>query len=306
MTLELRTARAYVPGHITGLFRIYDTHPDPLYRGSRGAGFSISAGTLTTVTIIDAQKPMTTTRYNGEEIRALVTETVVAKLSEAYNMTLSVEVTHQSDLPIGVGFGASGAGALGTALSLATILDSDFNYTTAAQYAHSAEVVNHAGLGDVIAQTVGGVEVRTAAGAPGLGTVIMLPFPDDLVVVLAGSTGLDTKDVLTDPKERRMINLAGESLLDDLAKQLSFERICSASREFAASIDLETPRISAALSDLHKNNLTLSSQVMLGDSVFCICKSSNTEHAKSILAEYWKEHEIMETTISSNGGKVLQ
>ena len=302
----MRTARAYVPGHITGLFRIYDTHPNPLHRGSRGAGFSITAGTLTTVTVRDEQKPVITTTYNGEKIQALVTETVVAKLSEAYNMTLSVEVTHQSDLPIGVGFGASGAGALGTALSLASIIDSDLDYTTAAQYAHSAEVVNHAGLGDVIAQTVGGVEVRTVAGAPGLGTVIKIPCPDDLIVILAGSTGLDTQDILTDPEWREIINIAGEDLLDDLAKQLSFEKIFEVSRAFAASIDLETPRIIATLAALHKNGLTLSSQVMLGDSIFCICKQSNAEQAKSILREYWDENEIMETTFSSIGGKVLQ
>ncbi|MDF1538151.1 MAG: pantoate kinase [Candidatus Thorarchaeota archaeon] len=302
----MRTARAYVPGHVTGLFRIYDTHPDPLHRGSRGAGFSITAGTLTTVTVTDEQNSVITTTYNGEIIEAVVTETVVAKLSEAYNMTLSVEVTHQSDLPIGVGFGASGAGALGTALSLATIVDPNLDYTSAAQYAHHAEVVNHAGLGDVIAQTVGGLEVRTKAGAPGLGEVIRISHPDDLIVVLAGSTGLNTKDVLTDPKWREAINLAGEDLLDDLAKQLSFEHICEVSKLFAATIDLETPRIIPALATLHKNNLALSSQVMLGDSVFCICKQSNVEHAKSILREYWDEDEIMETTISSAGGQVLQ
>ena len=117
LTLELRTARAFVPGHITGLFRIHDTHSDPLRRGSRGAGFSISAGTLTTVTANEHQEPGITTIYNGQKIDALVTRTVVEKLSEAYGVALSVEVTHQSDLPIGVGFGASGAGALGTALA---------------------------------------------------------------------------------------------------------------------------------------------------------------------------------------------
>jgi pantoate kinase len=270
-----------------------------------GAGFSVSAGTLTTITVFDADEPTIATKYNERKIQALVTETVVEKLSEDYNMTLSAEITHESDLPIGVGFGASGAGALGTALALSSIISPELDFSSASQYAHHAEVVNHAGLGDVIAQTVGGVEIRTKAGAPGIGAVTKIPYPDDLTVLLAGSTGLHTKDVLTDPERRATINYVGDYLLDELSEKESLEKICKVSREFAASIDLEPPRIIGALADLHKNGLNLSSQVMLGDSVFCICNPSDTIQARSILAKYWEEQEIMETSISSTGGHVL-
>ena len=54
-TLNIRekTAHAFVPGHITGLFRIHDGHENPLYRGSTGAGFSVSVGTQTSVRITE-------------------------------------------------------------------------------------------------------------------------------------------------------------------------------------------------------------------------------------------------------------
>ncbi|MHA2423719.1 MAG: pantoate kinase [Candidatus Thorarchaeota archaeon] len=304
LTPDNRTARAFVPGHITGLFRIYDEHRDPLYRGSMGAGFSVSAGTLTTITVIETDEPMITTKYNERKIQALVTETVVEKLSEDFNVTLSVEITHESDLPIGVGFGASGAGALGTALALSSIVAPELDFISASQYAHYAEVVNHAGLGDVIAQTVGGIEVRTAPGAPGIGETSNIAIPEGRVVVLAGSTGLETKDVLTDPKSRERINNEGEKRIKSILANLSLERIVNHSKDFSKAIGLETPRIQSALTDLHASGFEMSSMVMLGDSVFSLCQESEVTVVESILRNYWDSNEIIDTTFSHKGGEL--
>ncbi|MFW9931027.1 MAG: pantoate kinase [Candidatus Thorarchaeota archaeon] len=305
MSPKARTAQAFVPGHITGLFRIFGEHEDPLYRGSKGAGFSISAGTLTSVTIREQTEPSITIEYNNARIDAAVTKTVVEQLMKAYDAILNVEVTHQSELPIGVGYGASGAGALGTALALSSLLDMDFDYIKAAQYAHSAEVVNHTGLGDVIAQTAGGLEVRTKPGAPGIGSVMNVPFPDGQSVVLAGSTSLETKKVLTNPEAQKRINRHGDSLIDDLIQDASLERIVNASRKFANAIGLMTPRIEDALEELDTHGYSLSSMVMLGDSVFCFCDESQIDHVSSILGHHWKPEEISTTNLSPSGGAIL-
>ncbi len=302
LTPKKRTARAFVPGHITGLFRIYDTPNDPLHSGSIGAGFSVAVGTLTTITVIETEESAIKTRYNERNIQALVTETVVEKLSEDYNVTLSAEVIHESDLPIGVGFGASGAGALGTALALSSILAPEMDFTTASQYAHYAEVVNHAGLGDVIAQTVGGIEIRTKAGAPGIGQILNVTIPDDVVVVLAGSTGLETKSVLTDPETRGRINIEGEKSIREINANPSLESIITQSKEFSNAIGLETPRIQSALTTLHAAGFDRSSMVMLGDSVFCFCGRNKISEVQSILNDYWDDNEILVTSFSKEGG----
>ncbi len=308
------TAQAFVPGHVTGIFRIYDTHSDPLQRGSMGAGFSISIGTLTTVTINENSKVEITTTYNGKLIDATVTRTVVERMLNEHKATLSVEVNHESDLPIGVGFGASGAGALGTALSLSSILDEDFNYTHAAQHAHYAEVIQRAGLGDVIAQTSGGLEIRIQPGAPGIGKVRKLECPSELAVVLAGSTGLETKNVLSDPLSRDRINQTGDSLLDDLlllpnlsttSQSHAYRKIVDASKEFSKRIGLMTPRIRDALTTLESEGFDMSSMVMLGDSVFCMCETDQTNEVESILENFWASNEILITNISDIGGRLL-
>lgn len=299
------TAQAFVPGHITGVFRIFDEMNDPLECGSIGAGFSVEIGTLTTVSVIENKSLEITTIYNDENIEANVTKAVVRRLVENYERQFKVIVTHKSSLPSGVGFGASGAGALGTALALGHLLDSSLSETTAATYAHRAEVENHTGLGDVIAQTLGGIEIRTHPGAPGVGKVVNIPLNLSQTVVLAGAPGLKTHDVLTNPKNRARINTAGDDLVRQIIDNPSIETFISCSREFTEYIGLSTDRVKASLRDLDDSGLNQSSMVMLGDSVFCFCDGQHSQSAVEILNKYWDESQIQTTNVSEKGGRLV-
>ena len=44
---NMTEATAFSPGHITGLFQVFDQSEDPLLQGSRGAGVSITQGVTT-------------------------------------------------------------------------------------------------------------------------------------------------------------------------------------------------------------------------------------------------------------------
>ncbi|MGY5871182.1 MAG: pantoate kinase [Candidatus Thorarchaeota archaeon] len=299
------TAQAFVPGHITGVFRIFDEKKDPLECGSTGAGFSVEIGTLTTVSAIENESLEITTIYNDENIDANVTKTVVKRLVENYERQFKVIVTHKSSLPSGVGFGASGAGALGTALALGHLLNSSMSETNAAAFAHCAEVVNHTGLGDVIAQTLGGIEIRTHPGAPGVGKVVNIPKNESQTVVLAGAPGLKTRDVLTNPENRARINAVGDDLVRRIIDSPSIETFISCSREFTESIGLSTDRVKASLRDLDDSGLNQSSMVMLGDSVFCFCDDHQSQTAVEILMKYWDTSQIQVTSVSEEGGRLV-
>ena len=299
------TAQAFVPGHITGVFRIFDEKKDPIECGSTGAGFSVEIGTLTTVSAIENESLEITTIYNDEHIDANVTKAVVRRLVENYERQFKVIVTHKSSLPSGVGFGASGAGALGTALALGHLLDSSLSETTAATYAHCAEVENHTGLGDVIAQTLGGIEICTHPGAPGVGKVVNIPKNESQTVVLAGAPGLKTRDVLTNPENRARINTVGDDLVSRIIDNPSIETFISCSREFTDSIGLSTERVKTSLRNLDDAGLNQSSMVMLGDSVFCFCDDHRSKNAVEILRKYWDTSQIQVTSISEKGGRLV-
>ena len=300
-----KVAQAFVPGHITGFFRIHDDAEDPLLRGSTGAGFSVEMGTHTTVSVFENDTPEISTIFNNEIIDARVTYMVVQKMVEKYEKQLKVNVAHRSSLPPGAGFGSSGAGALGTALSLGRLLDSAMSYETAACYAHVAEVVNHTGLGDVIAQTKGGLEIRVRPGGPGIGEVVRMDDSAPECVVLAGAPGIYTRDVLTNPESRARINKAGDRLVQRMMKRRDLKTFILCSRKFTDSIRLATERVINALHDLDVAGFPDSSMVMLGDSVFCFCDDNESGSVIDILDGYWDKSQVTATTVSDMGGRLV-
>jgi pantoate kinase len=302
----LDTAKAFVPGHITGIFRIHDEHDDPLRCGSTGAGFCVDIGTTTTVKLVDSTKVEVSVAYNGRPIEATVTTTVIQRLLQQHHRVCKVEAEHESKLPIGVGFGASGSGALGTALALSSLIDEDFDPQEAATHAHYAEVVNHTGLGDVIAQTAGGAEVRVKPGAPGIGELVRIPVNGSFNVVLAGAPGLETRRVLTNNEHRERIIKVADALMEELSSNPTIDNFVSSSKQFARSIGLMTSRVKSALGELETAGQSDSSMVMLGDSIFCFCNDDESDQAVDVLSSYWSPDQVQVTGISEEGGRLMQ
>ncbi|NWF96824.1 MAG: GHMP kinase [Candidatus Thorarchaeota archaeon] len=299
--------RSFVPGHVTGLFRIMDGPEDPLQRGSVGGGFSVEMGTLTTVALEHRNETTIDVFYNGTPIDAPVTRMVVKRmLDESGSEHVHVTVRHESALQIGAGLGASGAGALGTALSLGEALGQHMTVNDAARHAHSAEVLNRTGLGDVIGQVVGGVEVRLKPGAPGIGQAVRLEYPRDMHVVLAAASGIETKAVLSDQDKRKRINESGGRLVADLHRSPSFETLIAKSREFTEATGLSAPRVRKALKLLYDAGFEDSSMVMLGDSVFCFCDDGSVPRVIDLLCRLWPRSEVHDTHIAEVGGRVLR
>jgi pantoate kinase len=265
----------------------------------------VTIGTVTSVSVMDHSSLVITTDYNKQRIDAKVTKTVVQRLTEEYERTLKVHIEHESSLLSGAGFGASGAGALGTALALSHLLDHNIEYEKAAGFAHIAEIVNHTGLGDVLSQTVGGIEVRVEAGGPGFGKIENIAYNDSLQVVLAGASGLETSEVLTNPTSRERINKIGGKLVGRIIDEPTIESFIESSRVFANEIGLKTARVEKALENLEHMGLVNSSMVMLGDSVFCLCNDNESDTAKEILSKFWDTSEVFVTKIASEGGRLL-
>ncbi|MFX1483397.1 MAG: pantoate kinase [Promethearchaeota archaeon] len=302
---ETLTARAFVPGHVTGLFRIHDECDELLQCGSTGAGFSVAIGTVTTVSVMEHSELEITTDYNNERIDAQVTKTVVRRLANEFERKVRVHVSHDSSLVSGAGFGASGAGALGTALALSHIIDSEMPSEKAAQYAHCAEIINRTGLGDVFAQTIGGVEIRVKPGGPGVGKITPIPYDKSLRVILAGAPGLKTPDVLSSETYRTRINTIGDKLVDRIIAKPTIRSLIQCAREFSDAIGLKTERVESALMDLDAAGFEESSMVMLGDSVFCFCDEQETLEVEECLSRHWDPSQVLVSGIAETGGMLL-
>ena len=235
---SMKSASVNIPGHVTGLFEICPA-PDYIRMGSRGSGFCIEKGVKTTALV----RPFTNGHQSSEvhiyfgpqEVNAPITQAVVQRLlmereANGYRpgrQHFEIWIQHELDVPIGIGLGTSGAGALGTAWSLAKCLGIKKSPTELAKIAHIVEVEHRTGLGDVIAQVHGGFEIRQKPGAPGIGEITIL---DDVwtqdIVFLSFGDEIKTAKVLKNPITATKISQMGSKLLNELLTNFSLKSFC--------------------------------------------------------------------------------
>ena len=247
-----KPASAFVPGHVTGFF---SAHPndDPTKAGSRGAGVTVADG----VTVrLEAGGGV---ELNGEP----TTIEAIDRVLDALRSTARVVV--ETDLPLGAGFGVSGAAALGTALVTNAVFGHELSENELVTIAHGAEVQAGTGLGDVVAQARGGVPVRLEPGAPAHGAMDGVPACGTIEYVSFGE--LRTEEIISG--ETTELTAAGRRGLAGLVEEPTVETFMEASRRFGREADLLTPRVREVIEDVSTAGGE-AAMAMLGETVFSI------------------------------------
>ncbi|MFX0202592.1 MAG: hypothetical protein ACFFCW_41340, partial [Candidatus Hodarchaeota archaeon] len=183
----MKSASAFSPAGISSFFEICDTTCDgkpiinPERIGARGGGFVISKGVLTQIRLRESTQNQIEVLINGKPWpEANTTKTVVETLLERAGIRSKVIVSHRVDVPIGAGFGSSGAGALSTALALSKVLDLHLTFNQLGRIAHVAEIKCLTGLGTVGPLMLGGCIMTIEPGAPGYSVIDRIPISSNL------------------------------------------------------------------------------------------------------------------------------
>lgn len=248
------SARAFVPGHVTGFFTSHPD-PDPTKAGSRGGGIAISEGV--TVTVTPAEEPRVT--LNGEEIEVAAVERVLRTLQ------VRAEVSARTDLPLGAGFGVSGAMALGTALATNSAFDRRLSTNELVTIAHGAEVEAGTGLGDVVAQARGGVTIRLEPGGPQVYSLDGIPADRRLEYYSMGE--LSTEAVLSE--ETGALEEPGKRALSTVVGEPTLSTFMRASRQFSRESGLLTDDVRTVVDAVAEADGT-AAMAMLGNTVFAL------------------------------------
>jgi len=270
--------KAYSPSHITGIFEIRDQQLNPLKRGSKGAGLCLEKGVYTYVKLADDTKIF----INGRLTRAPVSEKVIEYYRKIVGKNFGVYVYHKIEVPVGAGFGTSGAGALSLSLALNEALKLNLSYEKVAQIAHLAEVICRTGLGTVIAETQGGLEIRVKEGAPGYGSVISYPVKDDYYLLAYHISGISTRDALTDPYIRSKVNGNSRFLLENLIKNPTIENFLRISQEFSLRVNLMNKELKEKMEKLIVYGYP-SGMAMFGNTLFTVVKEEEIKDVVKLL-----------------------
>ena len=269
--MSRQRATAFVPGHATAFF---SAHPAerPAAAGSRGAGLTLTDGVTVRVAAGgDAGSGEADTddagarAIDGDPGTVGAVEDVLAALDGR-----GADVSIATDVPIGAGFGVSGAAALGAALAANDALDRGRSENELVRLAHEAEVSRGTGLGDVVAQARGGVPIRVEPGAPGVGELDGVPAAARVEYVTFGE--LSTEAVLGG--DTTALSAAGEDALDRLREDPRLPTLMASAREFARDADLLVPEVAEAVDAVEESSDAPddagAAMAMLGRTVFAL------------------------------------
>ena len=304
-------AVARAGGHVTLIFSIHDDDENLDAQGSRGAGFCLRQGAEASATI---ELPSGGERLDDEplvDIAVFDYDGSVAPIEclEPYLVLLeelqssgqfsvsghNIELNVMLELPRSQGFGMSAAGLLAAARALiraaekykpvegegvaSTADNPPTEFDLASLVAHRTERRLSSGLGDILALSAGGIELRLEPGAPGeYGRVV--GFGAVLSPILVwGKAGIHTGDYIDDATWKVRISTAGEDAVSRLRQgewnQNKWPELLHESANFAEISGLRGEENRQRLLNKVEEVLTLSGQsegyvarlCMLGTSV---------------------------------------
>ncbi len=259
-------ARAFAPGNISCVFKVIP-HADPARMHSLGMGFTVTEGVEVTV----SEHHETEVLFNGERINFPTVRAVVNRLTENSNI-VGIKIDITSPLPLGCGFGLSGAAALATAYALNELLSLGKDTEALAMTAHIAEVENRTGLGDVCSQYHGGCLVKLKEGSPLVAD--RLPIAEQPIYYRYFGP-IQTSEVLGNREQTTRINRAADVALNTLQTLTDakpshelFNACFAVSKQFSVESGLlSDARVIDTIAGIEAAG-GVASMIMLGNGVF--------------------------------------
>jgi pantoate kinase len=313
MTSGINEILVVVPHRISGFFQIVDeingvriSNPEKI--GSRGAGLTLTAYGYTRISVQDRENS------NENEIKILIngkkenenaetTYYIYKYISKFFKKTVKLTIDHHFDLPVGCGFGASGAGAIGASLGINYLMDLNLTYNDAGRIAHIAEVESKTGLGTVAGLWHGGLSIVLKAGYPFF--IDKIFYPLDLKVNCCTFGEILTKSILSDPILSLKIKKAGEKAMNNLLKTPNIFTFMDESINFVNNIDIlnlfNLSECQELMNSLNKIKNVKASMNQLGKSIFSIFRPEQFKEVHEIYESYKPRIKIYDLEICPYG-----
>ena len=152
----------------------------------------------------------------------------------------------------------------------------------AAQIAHIAEIECNTGLGTVISEFYGGLEIRTSFGAPGIGKLTKIELNNYKAIILCISP-LSTKQILTNYSNNA--NSLGEKMVEQLLLSKDVNFFLRMSHQFADFLGLTKGICAKPIEELKRLGVD-SSMGMFGETIFTLVPPNEVSSVTSVLKKF--------------------
>ncbi len=251
---------AHAPGSVTIVFVPRDTE------SSLGISFATADGV--TATVESTRDPMIYLDGRPAQVEP------VTGLLDRLGVTATVRL--DTDVPIGCGFGASGAATLATALAANERFALGHGRAALVEKSHRAEVAAGTGLGDVFIQDRGGVVWDTGDGLERATRTARIEYQS--------FGGITTAAVLGDEGTMSRIRDAGWDALAAIDPDGSLTALFDASWQFAKETSLATRRVGDAVETVHDRG-GRATMTMIGETVVATGTEGELEQETHITPE---------------------
>ncbi|MDR3063172.1 MAG: hypothetical protein LBU40_03410, partial [Methanobrevibacter sp.] len=271
--------KVFVPSNISCFFSVhYDKNP--LKSGSTGVGILLDKGVVTKAK--KTSKPANSCNYenfskwnkqnnqnnqnksfnpevdikiNGKlnASNDLIAKTAANIFISKYNINSSFSIEQEIEVPIGSGFGTSGASALGVLISLNDLFNLNIESFELYKIAHQIEVESGTGLGDVISQISKGIVIKERPGILNKEFVSNIVY-DDLFVVTKTIGEIDTSSIIQNPKYAEKISSLGLMALNKFLNDKSLFNLLKVSFDFANKMDLMNDKLFNIINEFNNSN----------------------------------------------------
>jgi len=286
-----------VPHRISGFFEPVDVEmgrsvQDLARVGSRGGGPALTLFGHTSVELLPTTPSESRCRIfiNGEDVttEARTTARVFQQFLDYLKTPVEVEIRHDFDLPVGCGYGASGAGAIGAAIGLTCVLGLPLTLNQAGKIAHIAEVMNNTGRGTVGGQLFAGFNITTQAGYPFLLDKLIVP-PG--IKIICGTFGpVFTNTILSSWEWKEKIRRVGAKTYEALFARPNIQTFMDVSRKFVTDVGmleaLHLDNVKDLMAELNNLKIVGASMNQLGQSVFAICNVKQVSAVKKVFEKH--------------------
>ena len=251
---------AHAPGSVTPLFVPQD--------GDSSLGISFATADGVTATVETAREPLVYLDSRPAQVEP------VTGVLDRLGVTATVRL--ETDVPIGCGFGASGAATLATALAANERFDLGHDRDALVEMAHRAEVAAGTGLGDVFIQERGGLVWDVGDGLTHATRSTRIEYQS--------FGGITTAAVLGDEGTLGQVTAAGRAALLGIDPDGPIADLLEASWEFAQATGLATDRVAEAVASVRAAGGT-ATMAMIGETVVAAGAEGGLDHETHITPE---------------------
>jgi pantoate kinase len=280
--VPVRPGEAFAPAAISNFFTIPDDFPnswdpkDYAKVGATGGGFVLSKGVYTRAMILNSSRAREVDLVvNGDpNYGAATTRTALKLLLRDYPDRFgNLRVEQLVQVPIGFGFGASGASALSGVLAVSAALQTGLPTAKAVSYAHVADIVSQTGLGTVSAiSNLTGAGVITRAGSPEFARFMRVHVPSGFKIITASLAPYKKSRLFSSKTLSARVNRLGRIALDSVVEDPSLRNLLESGALFARKLGTETKDVKRLIGRVLDAGALGASQNMIGYAVHAVAR----------------------------------